>query len=97
VRVQSKVMTIKFFADIRGLTGGEEQQWTKPTPTLRALLSDLSAQHGAAFAKRVFDGDRLNATIIIMVNGRNVVHLGGLETPLQPDDVVVVFPMVAGG
>ena len=35
--------------------------------------------------------------MIILVNGRNILHLNGVQTPLNPDDVVAVFPMVAGG
>ena len=90
-------MTIKYFADIREVTGREDQQWTKPAPTLRALLAGLCDAYGAALARRLFDAGTLNGTITVLVNGRNVVHLAGLDTPLQQDDVVVIFPMVAGG
>lgn len=88
---------VKYFADIRGLTGCTEQQWTKEAPTLRALLAELVREYGAPFEKRVFDGGRLNNAIIILINGQNLEHLSGLETPLGPEDVVVFFPMVAGG
>ena len=39
----------------------------------------------------------LNDQIIILVNGRNVLFLNGLDTPLGADDEVSIFPMVAGG
>ena len=42
-------------------------------------------------------GGKLSDTMIILVNGRNILHLNGVQTPLNPDDVVAVFPMVAGG
>jgi molybdopterin converting factor small subunit len=45
----------------------------------------------------VFDGDDLHGEIIIFVNGRNVRHLQMLDTPLQDDDEVSIFPMIAGG
>ncbi len=90
-------MVIKYFADIRRLTRCEEQQWTEAAPTLRELLVGLSQQHGAAFQKRVLDGDGLSSTIIILVNGQSIEHLNGIETPLGPEDTVAVFPMVAGG
>jgi molybdopterin converting factor small subunit len=35
--------------------------------------------------------------MIILVNGRNIQHLKGVDTLLGPDDIVAVFPMVAGG
>lgn len=90
-------MTVRYFADVRKLTGCGEETWSKAAPELRSLLQGLSSQHGAAFEKRVFEGDQLNATIIIFINGRDVAHLKGLESPLASDDVVAIFPMVAGG
>jgi molybdopterin synthase sulfur carrier subunit len=35
--------------------------------------------------------------IIFLINGRHVNHLGGPAAPLNPDDRVDVFPVVAGG
>lgn len=90
-------MTIRYFADIRELTGCKEETWTKAAPDMRSLLEGLAAQHGSAFGKRVFEGDQLNSTIIIFINGRDVVHLQGIGSPLKSDDVVAIFPMVAGG
>jgi molybdopterin synthase sulfur carrier subunit len=90
-------MLVRYFADIRSLAGTEEQEWTAPAPTLRCLLAGLAAEKGAAFEKRVFEGGELSSTMIILVNGRNIQHLKGVDTLLGPDDIVAVFPMVAGG
>ncbi len=90
-------MIIKYFADIRTLTGRGEQQWTKAAPTVRALASELVSEYGAAFEKKVFHEGHLSGSIIILVNGRDVTLRNGLETPLCPEDTVVFFPMVAGG
>jgi molybdopterin synthase sulfur carrier subunit len=88
---------IRYFADIRELTGCKEETWTKAEQDMRSLLEGLAAKHGSAFGKRVFDGDHLNSTIIIFINGRDVAHLQGINSPLKSDDVVAIFPMVAGG
>ena len=90
-------MTVKYFADIRSLTRRGEETWTKAEPDLRSLLKGLTAEYGAAFEKRLFEGDRLSDTIIIFVNGRDIAHLNGLDSPLKSDDFVAVFPVVAGG
>ncbi len=90
-------MIIRYFADIRELMGRKEETWTKAVPDMRSLLEGLAAENGSAFGKRVFDGDQLNSTIILFINGRDVVHLKGLDSPLKSDDVVAIFPMVAGG
>jgi len=88
---------VRYFADIRPLAGTIEEERTAVPPTVNDLLAVLAAEKGAAFEKRVFEGGKLSDTIILLVNGRNIKHLKGVETALQPDDVVAVFPMVAGG
>ncbi|MDI9568418.1 MAG: MoaD/ThiS family protein [Bacillota bacterium] len=35
--------------------------------------------------------------VIILVNGRNIVHLAGIDTVLGEEDEVSIFPVVAGG
>ena len=55
------------------------------------------SHHGAAFAVRVMPKGKLSATIIVLVNGQSVVHLDRLDTPLEPEDTVAFFPMIAGG
>jgi MoaD family protein len=90
-------MRVKYFANVRNLTGCLEEAWDQPAPTLRALVAGIARIHGQAFRDRVQVDGRLHPTIIVMVNGQSVVHLDGLDTALAPDDTVVFFPMVAGG
>jgi sulfur-carrier protein len=90
-------MLIKYFADVRALTGRLEQEWDKPAPTLRDLLLGLAEQYGAAFQKRVLPEGRISDTIILLVNGQHVTHLDGLDTALSPKDNISIFPMIAGG
>ena len=90
-------MEVRYFADIRPLAGTIEEARTSVPPTVNDLLAVLSAEKGLAFENRVFPGGKLSDTMIILVNGRNILHLNGVRTPLNPDDVVAVFPMVAGG
>jgi molybdopterin synthase sulfur carrier subunit len=90
-------MIVKYFADIRKLAEVDEELPEGAPPTLRALLAQLAHRHGPAFEKRVFEGGQLSTTLIVLVNGRNIEHLKGLDTPLGPEDTVAVFPMIAGG
>ena len=90
-------MVVRYFADIRPLAGTIEEARTSVPPTVNDLLAVLSAEKGPAFENRVFPDGKLSDTMIILVNGRNILHLNGVQTPLNPDDVVAVFPMVAGG
>ena len=90
-------MTIKYFATIRTYTGENERRLDDAPGDLRELLTALAGRYGTSFRRAVFAGDELNGEIIILVNGRNVVHLKGLDTPLKASDEVSIFPMVAGG
>lgn len=90
-------MTVKYFATIRALTGEPERRVDGRPGDLRELLTQLAERYGRLFRRTVFDGDALHGEIILLVNGRNVRHLQGLDTPLGEDDEVSIFPMIAGG
>ena len=90
-------MTIKYFATIRTYTGENERRLDDAPGDLRELLTALAGRYGTSFRRAVFAGDELNGEIIILVNGRNVLYLQRLDTPLEANDEVSIFPMVAGG
>jgi molybdopterin synthase sulfur carrier subunit len=90
-------LQVKYFADIRLLAKCSEQQIASAPTTLQSLLTELAAQHGPAFQKRIFDDGKLSKTVVIVVNGQNVRQMAGLETPLGPGDAISIFPVIAGG
>jgi molybdopterin synthase sulfur carrier subunit len=89
---------VKFFAGIRDKTGCKETD-IPHEKDVRTLLQALGARYGADLQKTLLSGDGMqpDPEIIIFVNGRHLDHIGGVEAPLQPDDVVLIFPVVAGG
>ncbi len=90
-------MQILFFATIRGCTGEKETRWNEPAATLGVLLRSLSGRYGPAFRRWVLDNGDLGKAILVVVNGTDSRHLGGINTPLHPDDTIAIFPMIAGG
>ncbi len=90
-------MTVKYFATIRTYAGETERRLDDAPADLRELLAALAARYGTPFRRAVFSDDELGSAIIILVNGRNVLYLQGLDTSLGEDDEVSIFPMVAGG
>ena len=93
-------MKIQFFAYLRDrdYAGCKEMPWPH-VPTLRELGEQLCARLGPRFRGEFFsaDGRSLGERVIVMVNGRRVEFLGGLDTPLKDTDTVLIFPVVAGG
>jgi len=89
-------MVVKFFAFIRDYTGSKETSM-ESCPTLREFLDKLCSRYGMGFREKIFAGDRLSDDIILMVNGRHIEHLEGLDTHLKENDEISIFPRVAGG
>jgi molybdopterin synthase sulfur carrier subunit len=90
-------MTVKYFATIRTYTGEAARRIDDAPADVRELLTMLAARYGTTFRRAVFAGAGLNPEVIILVSGRNVLHLKGLDTPLDASDEISIFPMVAGG
>ena len=90
-------MKLKFFATYRDFTGCKEIEIPAP-PTAIALLELLAERYGAAMRKKMFtENGEISEEAILLVNGRHIAHIAGKETPLSDDDIVSLFPMVAGG
>lgn len=90
-------MRVKFFAYLRDYTNCSETD-VSATPTIGDLTRILAERYGPKLGEKLLTPEgELGAEIIIMINGRHVVHLGGIDAPLKDDDVVQIFPLVAGG
>ena len=64
--------------------------------TVSQALDDLFAQHPALRA-RVTDDGGLSSFINVYVNDRDVRYRDGLETPVGPEDTIILLPAMAGG
>jgi molybdopterin synthase sulfur carrier subunit len=89
-------MIVRYFAFIRDYTGTKEV-YIESSSNLRELLEKLCVRYGMKFRGRIFIGDRLKDDIIILINGRHIEHLNGLETYLEEKDEISIFPRIAGG
>ena len=90
-------MQVRFFATYRDITLAKSIE-APACGTGRGLLESLSETYGKAMREKLFLPDgTLSWDAIVLVNGRHVAHLQGLDTPLTEADVVSIFPMVAGG
>jgi len=91
-------MKVKFFATYRDFTRRKDEDIIAP-PDIWSLLQSLGERYGADLRAKLLtpDGKEIGEETIILVNGRNVVHLDGKDTALSETDVVSIFPVVAGG
>jgi molybdopterin synthase sulfur carrier subunit len=66
--------------------------------TTGALLRKLAAEH-PALTEAIFDpsGERLSGRISIVLNGRLLNLLNGLDTSVRDGDIVTLLPFIDGG
>ncbi|KKI00473.1 molybdopterin converting factor [Methanosarcina sp. 1.H.T.1A.1] len=90
---------IKFLATIREITGEPEIELEIHSgDTVEAVMSTLEHRYGIEL-KEATTGTTAGGIpkIRILVNGRDMEFLSGLETELKAGDVMVLIPPVAGG
>jgi len=86
--------TIKLFGNLRQMAG-------KPTvsvdgQTVFELLENLRPQY-ISIVDAILEEAKLKLYYKIMVNGIDISLSQGLDTPVNANDVVAIFPPIAGG
>jgi molybdopterin synthase sulfur carrier subunit len=91
-------MEVRFYATLRDIVGGRSVEVDLgPGAVVRDLLARLFEQYPALEPRVVDEAGELRHAVNIFVNGRSVRFLGGLDTELQSQDELTIFPPVAGG
>jgi molybdopterin synthase sulfur carrier subunit len=88
---------VKAFAMLRDMVGKESLIDLPDGSTVRNLLDRIASRH-RDFQGHVFASDgSLSSFVTVLVNGRNILHIDGLQTLISDGDEVAIFPPVAGG
>lgn len=98
--MESICVKVHSILDIKKILGKGEVEVSVPQgSTLIHLLDVLVHSWGKKLRARLFepDGERLLSTIRLMVNGRDIAFLNGVDTVLQEGDEVLILQPVAGG
>ena len=92
-------MKVNFYATYRPIVGGKTVEFDLDhAMTLRQLVQAIIARFPAMQREMLDDNGNLYAHVHIFVNGRDSVLLEQkLDTVLQADDVLNIFPPVGGG
>lgn len=88
-------MRVKFFANLRRITGVKELEIE--AETVESLLEKLVERYGDEFRDAILEDGRLRRFIKILRNGRDIDFEEGLKTKLDKNDVIAIFPPAGGG
>jgi len=90
-------LTLKFFATFREAVGSKIVDRSFPdASTVGDVLTALESEYDGLAGNLLEDGD-LKPQINVLLNGREVLHMEGVETAVSDGDTIAVFPPVAGG
>jgi len=90
----------KLYATFRAMADGQksiELTEIEGGTTVGAVLDLLVGRYPKLRAGFYDDEGAIRSFVAIMVNGRDIRHLQGLETPIDEGATLDIFPPVAGG
>lgn len=89
---------LKLFATLRDIVGAKEMTVPfRDGQTVRELLDSIAEIHPELGREIMTDDGELTGMVHVMVHGRNIQWLDGLETTIKADDILVLMPPSAGG
>ena len=88
---------LRFFATFREAVGSKTIAREFPdSVTVGEVLTALEDEF-EGLEGQLLDGDEIQPQLNVLKNGREVLHLEGLEESLTDGDRLSLFPPVAGG
>ena len=92
------MVRVLFYAGVREKAGTIEKRIDEFSGTLAELVKHLEERHGIFLldSSQAESADLLSV-LIILINGRHIAHVGGLDAPVSDGDIVSIFPLVGGG
>ena len=91
-------MRVRVYATLRELVNSKSVELDVRRETdVRNVLRELGAAYPALDAKLWDANNGLSKSVQVLVNGRPIAFLNGLETAVSPGDTVDLFPPVGGG
>lgn len=90
-------LQLRFFATFREAVGQKtiEREYDEGL-AVGEVLSALESEFDGLEGQLLENGD-LKPQINVLKNGREVLHMQGIETTMEDGDTLSVFPPVAGG
>ena len=83
--------TVKLFASLRKDAGIKEA--SIPGPSIMPVISELVRQY-PALADKLLENGQVRPHVIITVNGHPTTDM---DAPITEQDLIAIFPPIAGG
>jgi len=92
-------MKVNFYATLRAIVGQKTIEANlPPRATARDLANVVVADYPALRAELLDANGEIQTRIKFFINGREAIYLDDkMDTVIQPDDKVDIFPPVGGG
>lgn len=92
-------MQVTFYATLRQVVGGRTADFPLPEgATVRNLLDAIITRYPDIKPELLNDQGELYPHVHVFINGRDAPYLeNGIETLLDPEAKVTIFPAVGGG
>ena len=89
---------VRLYAGLREAAGQRDFEVDLPAGVpIGELLRRLIALRPKLNGKILDEDGHVRQYVAVFVNGRDIRHLDGLGTPVEPQDEIAIFPPVAGG
>jgi molybdopterin synthase sulfur carrier subunit len=89
---------VNFHAMLRDIVGGRTVELPiQPGQTVRDMLAVIIERYPALQPKFYEEDGSLTRFILIFIDGRNILLMGGLDAVIPEDAIINIFPPVAGG
>jgi len=91
-------LKIKFFSLIKfDLKKDEVDYQLSGSKSVKEIIKLLDQEFANYFNRKLLKDGELKSGTIILLNGRNICHLQGLDTLVENKDEITIFPPSGGG
>jgi molybdopterin synthase sulfur carrier subunit len=91
-------LKIKFFSLIKFDLKKDEVDYQLPgSKSAKEIMKLLDQEFDNYFSRKLLENGKLKSGTIILLNGRNIRHLQGLDTLVENKDEITIFPPSGGG
>ena len=92
------MVKIRFSSALSNVTKTRETTLELGDTTVKSVIDKLVEDFGPDFKKRILDDEgEVRRFVNLYVNGEDIRHLSGLDSPVKDADEISILPAVSGG